>query len=387
MKKDLRILWISLLLVSMFTMFSSLTFGQETTGNIEVTVVDAAGAVVPNVALTVTGTGGTGFKRTVTTSDSGFARIVQVPPGIYAVTAAPTAGFVEKTVDQVSVGLGRTTEVNVEMSTNVDAGSVTVSAGDTTGLDLTDTKMQTTISSQVAELIPKGLNFSSVLKFAPAARPEPRSGQFQIDGASGSENTFIIDGQEVTDILTGALDRNSNLPFSIVQETQVKTSGFEAEFGGATGGVINVVTKSGGNDFHGEAGLMLRTSRIEPRPGPILYGTTTPLYYQARRNPFNETNPTGTLLGPIWKNKVWFAMAYAPQIVTQDRILNHLGGRTEHGADAAHGRRHAGEHSADGRPGAGEPAPVLPRRAAGDAGGGLKREGGASRRVTRPSAH
>ena len=328
MKRDLRNLLVTLLFVALFSMMA---LGQETTGSIEITVKDAADAVVPNVALTVTSSGeSTGFKRTVTADDSGFARLLQVPPGLYLVTANPIAGFVEQKVDQVSVGLGRTTPVNIVMGTSVDV-NVTVTADSTVGLDLTDTKMQTTISSQVAELIPKGLNFSSVLKFSPAARPEPRSGQFQIDGASGSENTFIIDGQEVTDILTGALDRNSNLPFSIIQETQIKTSGFEAEFGGATGGVINVVTKGGSNAFHGELGLNLRTSRIEPRPGPILFSLANqPAYYQARRNPFNETNPTATLLGPIWKNKVWFSMAYAPQIVTQDRILNYSNGRVEH---------------------------------------------------------
>src|SRR6187402_425472 len=105
MKKDLRVLWILFLFVSICTMFSSSTLGQETTGSIEVTVVDAAGAVVPNVSITVASAGGTGFKRTATTSDSGFTRILQVPPGIYVVTAAATAGFVEKNITEVSVGL------------------------------------------------------------------------------------------------------------------------------------------------------------------------------------------------------------------------------------------------------------------------------------------
>jgi len=231
-------------------------------------------------------------------------------------------------VENVTVGLGKATAVPVELSAAGVGEKVEVVA-DTTGLNITGTNQESTFSKEVTELLPKGLNFSSILKFAAAARPEPRSGQYQIDGASASENVFIVDGQEVSDVLTGALDRNSNLPFSLVQETQVKTSGFEAEFGGATGGVINVVTRSGGNDLHGEFGLTLRSSKLEPIGGPVMQSisqnTTGPKWYSQRRDQYNETNPTATLLGPIWKNKVFFAVGYAPQIFKRTRTLNHPG--------------------------------------------------------------
>ena len=88
---------------------------------------------------------------------------------------------------------------------------------------------------------------------------------YQVDGSSGAENTFVIDGSEVTNFRTGQLRDNNNLPFQFVQEVQVKSSGFDAEFGGATGGVINVVTKSGGNDFHGEFGMQFETSNLSAR--------------------------------------------------------------------------------------------------------------------------
>ena len=320
--------------------FSAL--GQETTGSIEITVKDAAGAVVPSVPITISSTGGsTGYKRTVSSDDSGFVRILQVPPGNYTATSAAVSGFVEKKLDQISVGLGRTTALTMELSTTVGA-NVTVSSADVNPIDVTDTKIQTTISAEIAELLPKGLNFSTVLKFSAATRPEARSGQFQIDGASGSENTFIVDGQEVTNIRTGVLDANSNLPFSVVQEVQVKSSGFEAEYGGATGGVINVVTKGGGNSLRGEFGVGFRTSRLEPIAGPAARtnsNTTPPSIelYEPRYTQFNETNPTASLGGPILKDRAWFFASYAPQILTQDRELifrnittRVLTGRREH---------------------------------------------------------
>lgn len=332
MKKFLRAGWLSMIAVLAFSLAA---FGQETTGNIEVTVKDEADAVVPNATVTIESTGATmSFKRTVTTNDSGFVRVILIPPGEYVVTVPAVSGFAERRA-QVNVGLGKTTPVNIVMGTTVDV-SVEVTANDT-GLDITDDKGNTTLSAELVELIPKGVNFSSILKYSAATRPEPRSGQFQIDGASGAENTFVIDGQEVTDVLSGYLDRNTNMPLSILQETQVKTTGFEAEFGGATGGVINMVTKPGNNQFHGEAGAQFRSERFEPRPSQALigYGTSTnpfngylnippPSYWPGRKSPESEFNPTLTLLGPIWKNHAWFSVAYAPQIWERERELRYF---------------------------------------------------------------
>lgn len=329
MKRDLRFGLISLLFVILFTMVS---FGQETTGVIEITTKDPQGNVVPGVTLTVASTGGSvGFKRTVTTDTDGVVRVVQVPPGTYSVAAAATNGFAAYTLTGIDVGLGRTTSVNFPMKIEANAGEVNIntSEGEFVTLDQSSNRVETAIGSQMAELLPKGLNFSSALKVSPATRPEPRSGQFQIDGASGSENTFIIDGQDVTNVLTGQLDAGSNIPFSQIQEIQVKSSGFEAEYGGATGGVVNLVTKGGGNEFRGEFGVGFRTSRIEPIPGPSLRSNNNvPEYYPNRRDQYNETNPTANLGGPIIKDRVWFFATYAPQIFTRTRTLVFLNNET-----------------------------------------------------------
>ena len=323
MKRDLRIVLISLLFVALSSVFA---LGQETTGNIDITVKDAAGAVVPNVPITIASTGqSAGFKRTVNTDNNGFARVIQIPPGVYTVTAAATSGFKEQTLTQIQISLGATTPVNIQMSTSVGV-TVDVNSSDVSPIDTTSTKIETTISSQTAELLPKGVNFSTILKLDPSTRPEPRSGQFQIDGASGSENSFIVDGQEVTNVLNGVLNGNSNIPFSQIQEVQVKSSGFGAEYGGATGGVVNVVTKGGGDTLNGEFGVLLRSSRAEP----IAEGTVSrallnadgnPYLYPSRRDQYNETNVTAHLTGPIIKKHLWFAVDYSPQIFNQDRVL------------------------------------------------------------------
>ncbi len=321
------------ILLAIALSFSLVALGQERGGSLEITARDPNGAAVPNVSITVAnstapGTVSTtaGFKRTVTTDSDGFVKIIQVPPGVYSITAAPTAGFAERVLPSVQVELGKSTPVNLDLGITTST-DVTVAAGDVLPVDTTDSKIQTNISAQMAELLPKGTNFASVLKISPATRVEPRSGQFQIDGASGSENTFIIDGQEVTNVRTGVLNTNSNLAFQVIQEIQIKSSGFEAEYGGATGGVINATTKGGSNQWHGEFGAAIRPSGLGAVARPTLRldnFSGLPEYYPSRRDSFNEFLPTANLGGPIIKDRMWFFVSYSPQIFNRSRSLTFL---------------------------------------------------------------
>ena len=117
------------------------------------------------------------------------------------------------------------------------------------------------------ERMPKGRDFTTILRQAPGAQDESKSGGTQIDGASGSENRFIIDGMDTTNLQTGVSGKTMLLDF--VEEVQVKSSGYNAEFGGATGGVVNVLTKSGINAFHGQAGTYYQIGRLLWRTAPV----------------------------------------------------------------------------------------------------------------------
>jgi hypothetical protein len=315
----------SLVALAVIFTLSSFTIAQETTGSIEITVNDPQGAVVPNATVLVESSRAanaatTGFRRTVTTNEEGFQRILQVPPGTYQITVTGS-GFGEKKLDGIDVALGKATPVIVELGVAGASAVVDVTSGSELAIDTTDSKIQTNISQKDAELLPKGTNFSSILKVSPATRPEPLSGGFQVDGASGSENTFIIDGQEVTNPVSGGLNTNNNLPFQLVQEVQVKSSGFEAEYGGATGGVINVVTRGGSNDFRGEFGFQMAPRKLQPVARPILYLGEELEYLQPLREGGNSFFPTATLGGPIVKDRVWFFGSYSPQILTRDRTI------------------------------------------------------------------
>lgn len=326
----------ALLLATIVLLACSVAFGQQTTGSIEGSVKDSAGALVPNVAITITNakannadtttTGiSAGFKQTVTTNEEGFFRVLRVPPGMYDVVSAASGGFGEARYENVTVVIGQTTQLAMTVSPGTTATVVNIVASDVLPVDPTSNAIQTTISAQEIELIPKSTGFTGLLKTVPGTRPESRSGGFSVDGSSGGENVFVIDGQEVTNYRTGTLNETYNVPTQLVQEVQVKSGGFEATYGGATGGVVSVVTRGGGNDFHGEFGMQWEPSKFVGNARPVFNRFTsgsvannnfvqTAEYFSPGKVGGTNYFPTANLGGRLIKDKLWFFASYTPQI-------------------------------------------------------------------------
>jgi len=322
----------------LFVFTCASAFAQETTGSIEGTIQDPAGAVVPNITVTImtaktavsgtTTTGvGTGFRRTISSNDEGFFRALQVPPGAYDLVTTASSGFGSATYTNVVVAVGQTAQLTLTVNPGGNNVTVDVSASELPPVDTTNNAIQTNINAQKIELLPKGTGFTSILKTVPGTRPERQTGGFTVDGASGAENVFVIDGQEVTNYRTGTLNDSFSIPTQFVQEVQVKSSGFEAEFGGATGGVISVVSKGGTNELHGEFGVQFETPELNGNPRPLLQrfstgsATVTPPtfaqfteYFQPQKAGGVNFFPTANLGGPIVKDRVWFFGSYSPQI-------------------------------------------------------------------------
>lgn len=299
---------------------AAVAFGQETVGNLEITTKDSNGALVPGVTVTVTsGQGTAGYKNTVTTDSSGFTRILRLSPGLYNVTTDATSGFAASS--QTSrVEIGRTSQVTVTLGVQeVTTESIIVTSGDAV-IDTTGSEISNAVNAKQIELLPKGENFTSILKVIPGTRPEAKSGGFTIDGASGAENTFVVDGQEVTNYRNAGLNSNNDIPFGLIQEVQVKTSGFNAEYGGATGGVISVVTKGGSNEFHGDFGTQFEPSSLQGGRRPTLRSYSNNQvteYFTYPKSEYLQSYPSLNLSGPIFKDRLWFFGSYSPQITNQ----------------------------------------------------------------------
>lgn len=331
MNKNFKFFTVALSLVFCL---SAIAFGQKTTGNIEGTVTDPNGAVVAGATVTIRATGSTaGSSATTTTRENGSFQFSQLAPGIYVMTS--TAANFKTSRQEVEVSVDRTTSVTPKLEVGVGDVTVEITSDSAVSIDLGSTKIDTTITKRIIEDLPAGVTFSSLLKIAPNVRPE--LGGFQIDGASGSENVFIIDGQEVTNFRTGSLDSNFNIPFDIVQEVQVKSTGYEAEYGGATGGIINVVTSGGNDKWRGSFGSSFKPSQLQGDRRVALGsfntgvagvsttnlpGNTT--YFQPPNDGGTDFFPTASLSGPIVKGKLWFSASYAPQIFDTTRDITYF---------------------------------------------------------------
>ncbi len=284
-------------------------WAQEQRGSIEGIVKDASGAVLPGATVEADNNG----RVTSTTTDSvGMFRFPSLAPGNYRVSAN-LQGFVAKEVFEVRVGLGQTKKVDFALPLAGVAETVTVTA-ETPLVDVRSTARQSNIRAEQVELLPKGRDFTSLVTQAAGANQENKLGGISIDGASAGENRFIIDGIETTNLRSGT--SGSNLIADFVEEVQVKSSGYTAEFGGATGGVINAVTKSGTNDWHGSAVLNFQSSALAGARKPTLRQNLTNSdiaeYITYPKDEEQRIEPGFSLGGPIMKNRAWFFGGYLP---------------------------------------------------------------------------
>ncbi|MET0754084.1 MAG: TonB-dependent receptor [Pyrinomonadaceae bacterium] len=320
--------------LSFMLALSAVAFGQKTTGNIEGTITDPNGAVVAGATVTAKASGTTtGFNATTTTDENGYFIFSQVPAGTYEVSATST-NFKTST-GSVTVSVDKNANFSPKLEIGATGVTVNVTSDSEVTIDQSSTKLDTNITKQIIEDLPSGTTFTSLLKIAPNVRPEALSGGFQIDGASGSENVFVVDGQEVTNFRTGVLNSNNNLPFELLQEVQIKSTGYEAEYGGATGGIINVVTSGGNDNWRGNFGISFAPSKLQGNPRGILSsfsstaapantpGNTT--YFQPAKDGGTNYFPVASFSGPIVKEKLWFSAAYAPQIFDTTRDIDYYG--------------------------------------------------------------
>jgi outer membrane receptor protein involved in Fe transport len=253
----MRTRYLALLLFGL-TLLSGSVAAQGTTGQIAGRIVDAQGLAVPGATVTVTGPQGV---KTVTTGADGRFNVPFLTPGVYS-AKAELQGF--KAVEQkdINVSLSGTADVSLKM----DVGGVTEVVqvtGAVRAVDTTTTTIGSVINTDDLKPIPIGRTFSSTLYLTPGVSSSGTLGTANpsISGGTGLENQYVVDGTNVTNTGYGGLGSYSitfgslgnATPYDFIKEIQVKTGGYGAEYGQATGGVVNVITKSGSNQFRGSA--------------------------------------------------------------------------------------------------------------------------------------
>jgi hypothetical protein len=339
---------------------------QEVTGSMQGTVTDPSGAIVPGAHLTLTGTTLIGSKE-ADSDGQGQYHFANLPPGTYTIKVV-AKGFEVLQRGNLAVQVGQLPIINLQLQ----LGSATSTIEVTTAAPLIDTTTNTNLTDLTETELnntPHGYSYQSVIQYAPMARNEPLEGElsggmngmqsnpgspnmsgnsggslpgsagnglavgFSIGGAADSESSYLVDGQDTENVSGGA--SNANVPFPFIQEVQVKTSGIQAEYGGALGGVINVITKKGGNEFHGSLftsyesdamdGSANATLRTDPLQAPL--PTDVPIdpptqSYSPKKDHYRTATPGFTLGGPIVKDRLWFFLGFDPEYNSDVRTVN-----------------------------------------------------------------
>jgi hypothetical protein len=292
----------------------SAAVAQEQRGSIDGIVKDAAGLVLPGATVEAKNTA-TGATLSTLSDAAGKFRFPSVQIGIYDVKAS-LAGFRSVTIPDTLVALGQVKTLDFALPVGGVAETVQVTATSPV-IDVKQSTRATNIRAEQVELLPHNRDFTSLITQAPGANLENKSGNgVTIDGSSSAENRYVVDGMETTDVIKGQSGKDVLADF--VEEVQVKSSGYSAEYGGSTGAVINVITKSGTNQFRGSALAYWQGDRVAGEFNPSLRlqltNSNAAEYIRYPKDEDNRFEPGVSLGGPLSKDRAWFFGAYQPAL-------------------------------------------------------------------------
>jgi hypothetical protein len=299
---------------------SRLAVAQEQRASIEGTVRDSSGGVLPGVTVEARSPALVGVQSTVT-DQNGTYRFPALAPGRYELTAT-LPGFSAARLSDVSLELGQLLKGDLTLMPAGVAETVQVS-NESPLIDVKQNAAGANIQADIIARIPRARNFTALVTSAPGVTDEARNRGIQIDGASGADNRFMIDGVDTTDLRFGTSGKV--LANDFVQEVQVKSSGYNAEYRAAIGGVISAITKSGSNQFHGSAGVYYRNQdllgSVRPSLRLVPSNTTAAEYFTAPADDFTDTEPVFDIGGPLMRNRIWFYAGYNPNWTTTRRTV------------------------------------------------------------------
>jgi hypothetical protein len=318
---DLIVVSILLLGCSMLLLPSPVA-GQAGEANIVGVVSDSSGAVIVGATVTVVSTA-TGLTRTTKTGTDGAYTIANTPPGPYKVTVSQ-AGFADQE-SQIVLLTGTSPNLNFMLSPAGSKQNVTVQ-GLSPEIETNTATLHTTVTPQQVDDLPiNGRDFSTLAALVPGATTgnqavgknyDPTKSNvpaISINGQSGRNLYMTIDGGDNTDIFMGG--QNITLSLEAVQEFEVITHDPKAEYSRGIGGVVNVVTKSGTNNFHGSAFGFFRTDTLQSID-PISESLHKP------KPPFGSQQMGGTIGGPLVKDRAFFFYSYERDQNNTSRVFN-----------------------------------------------------------------
>ncbi len=279
-------------------------FAQRTTASVAGSIVDNSGASIPGAHVIVRNLS-TGVERTVSSNDLGYYVVTALPAGPYSL-AVSKAGFQTETVPQLTLEVDQNATINISMQVGAITDTVNVSA-EAVALDTRTATLNTVINQeQITDLPLNGRNILQLMQLTPgtlqgtgtfnqsATRPEVGTQLISASGGRGNSTTFVLDGGLHEDPYTEVANVAPNP--DAIQEFSFQTNNYSAKFAGRGGGVVNMVTKSGTNGFHGSLFEYIRNSDLNARN--FFASTDDGL----KRNQYGLS-----IGGPIIKNRTFFS--------------------------------------------------------------------------------
>jgi hypothetical protein len=298
--------------LALLVLFTSAAFAQLTTADILGTVSDPSGAVVPNATVVLTNLG-TNEKRTTQSNGSGDYTFTLLPVGHYSISVKAT-GFESSKTPDLSVEAGDRARNDVHLQTGSENTVVEVSAT-TPLLQADNATVSSTVTAQAVQDLPlNGRNFVQLVALTPGAnegagnslssggRPDDRrtnAAGLSVNGQDESLNNWVVDGIDDNERVIGTIGVKPNIEG--IQEITVETNSYAPEAGRTAGGVINIVTKSGTNKFHGSVYEYFRNDMFDARN---FFQTTGPKP-ELRRNQYGAS-----INGPIFHDRTFFTFDY-----------------------------------------------------------------------------
>jgi len=279
-------------------------------GNLAGHVRDESGGALPGATVEVTSLD-KGFRRTGVTDASGHFNFALLPPGSYTVRVQ-ISGFESYQSSGNVVAPEKTTDLTVALKLSRAEEAVTV-VGDAPLVDKTNPVDATTVPSELTDKLPIARAYQTVVDFAPGQNDIDGDGNPNARGAPDSGNVFLFDGVDTTDPTTGTFGANNN--FDTIQEVVVSNAAVSAEYGRFQGAVVNVVTKTGTNQFHGTARALVTNDSWNSQNKGINSLNGEP--FAREKIDENAYNYSFTLGGPVWTDRIFFFGAYQrnPQVV------------------------------------------------------------------------
>lgn len=330
MKNRLRRWLAGALSLALLTLsLSPAALAQQPTGGIEGTVTDPQGAVVPNATVTARQVS-TNQTRTTTTNDEGRFSFAQLSPDTYEVRATG-ANFKTSVAPDVVVAVGTNTPLDIALEVGGASEEVTVVGTSEAQVDRVDHEVSGVVGTQQIQNLPlNGRNFLDLAQLQPGVETvaggtfDPTKANYtgvSIAGQAGRSTQITVDGGSVVDNVVGTTTQNFSQ--EIVQEFQLGISNVDVSSGASGTGTVNVVSRSGTNEYHGNAYIYYRDDRFAAFPGLSRLDAANgiPALAQADRVPFDRQQFGGTFGGPIAKDKLFFFANYEQN--NQDAVALH----------------------------------------------------------------